>query len=718
MKLYNTITFGVSLFTLVNSLKVDDPIYHLEDLALQGCQNAVALSGTFCPRQRGAGRRAIPYACYCKNRQALGTFGSCYVSLGNNTNYVQTFLDSCMEQTNTTISLDEFYLIYDNATNYFIDPETDPSFNATRLTQHPVFISSETAQMYYRTLVARWTNFNYANYFGIICLCYWGLVFLIASVFNWTAYFFPALANLPLVRTYRQYLSLPLVHRSHATDGKLLKVFHFMIPCRLDTVIITAWVALVIASQLACYTVQIPNATYTTRSGLLGRLLADRSGVVSMYFFPLLILFAGRNNFLQFFTRWKYSRMITVHRWVARVTVILVFLHTVGLCVQGMQSGSFYRRNLRAYVQWGWVAMVAGFIMMVQGCLYLRRRSYETFYLLHLLMAVIFTMGGWIHVEFVDWGIWYYIAVLLWGLDRLIRILRLVAFGCPQALVELKAEETLRVTIPRPSYWKPEPGQHAFVHFMRPSCFWQSHPFTLVDSETLEDHIRFYVKIKGGVTHGLYKYLQSQENKKALIKVSVEGPYGSSIPLKRFDNALFIAGGNGIPGLFAETLDLIKFNNEKQSVQLIWVIRHWKSLDWFSEELQKLANTKVKPVIYVTNPRETSGLQGMSLSSSSESDTGSDSDEKEKGESAAHFKELTIVDSIEMIKKQLPHITFKEGRPNVQELVKETIDSVEGSLAVVSCAHPSMVDDARAAVAKNVSKTKNLVELFDQLQAW
>lgn len=74
--------------------------------------------------------------------------------------------------------------------------------------------------------------------------------------------------------------------------------------------------------------------------------------------------------------------------------------------------------------------------------------------------------------------------------------MQIVLFGIKTAKVQLIANETLRVSVSRPSWWKPFPGCHAFIYFMRPSCFWQSHPFTIVDSALEANTITFTSKLK------------------------------------------------------------------------------------------------------------------------------------------------------------------------------------------------------------------------------
>ena len=57
------------------------------------------------------------------------------------------------------------------------------------------------------------------------------------------------------------------------------------------------------------------------------------------------------------------------------------------------------------------------------------------------------------------------------GFDRAVRLARLFAFGFPQADITLIADETLKVQVQKPKYWKSVPGGHAFIHFWIQNIF-------------------------------------------------------------------------------------------------------------------------------------------------------------------------------------------------------------------------------------------------------
>ena len=318
-----------------------------------------------------------------------------------------------------------------------------------------------------------------------------------------------------------------------------------------------------------------------TKSNELGRKIADRTGQISMWLMPPLVLFAGRNNFMQWVSGWPYARFVYIHKWISRVVFMMSIAHGVGMTYNGKGIGKYYTRNAKPYVRWGYVALVAMSIMVFQGFSYFRRTNYEVFVGVHIILAVFAIAGTWIHTTEQGYQMWMYGAVAVWVFDRVVRIARLATFGLRSATVQLIANETVKVTVSRPGWWKPFPGCHAFIHFMRPTCFWQSHPFTIVDSVTESNTITFYIKVKGGMTHGLYQYLAQQPAQTAQIKVSIEGPYGNRMAIDRFENDVFIAGGNGIPGIYYEATDIAKRLGEKRNVKLYWVVRHYRSLEWF-----------------------------------------------------------------------------------------------------------------------------------------
>ncbi len=695
-------------------------IYHKDELAVKSCLGLIGKSATLFGAKDKKG------FCNVENQPALGTMTHCLVqgfgTLPMKHKVIEKFLEGCSKYDLTKEQFDDAYT---NATDYLVDPKTYTGFNKTVLFSLPIQLKTSKINKAYESNYNRFFNYNWTTWFSVALISYWFLIFIIAGMINLLYFIFPKVINNTfngsISKTFRRYISLPAtVSRTHAMPFRFFG-FEWIIPTRLESILVFGWFILALAFNISHIKHTEDNFIWKTRAAEMGRIIADRSGIMALYLIPVNVLFAGRNNFLQWVSGWSYSRMILLHRWTSRIMFAIVIVHSAAMSVSGVALGKYFTRNAKPYVQWGYVATVAGGIMCFHSLLMFRRRNYELFLLVHIILAAIFLAGGWLHVADDDMQPFYYAAVAAWCFDRALRLARLAAFGVQTATVELKSNETLRVTVPRPKYWKPFPGCHAFIHFIRPTMFWQSHPFTIVDTkvEDTDKHtITFYLKIKGGVTHGLYQYLAQQPSHTAMIKVCVEGPYGSRIPLDRFSNAVFIAGGNGVPGMYSEVISLAHRKTEATTrrIKFYWIIRHWKSIEWFHEELKKLEGTRVETIIYVTQPGS-----GLVLDDTSESDQ-EDSKEKaeelkvsEKGTSAVDYQAIA---NISKLKEVFPAIEFREGRPKIPELVHGDMAEMEGSTAIVSCAHASMVDDIRLAVIDNLGTSKDRVEYFEQIQTW
>ncbi|KAH3680881.1 hypothetical protein WICPIJ_008094, partial [Wickerhamomyces pijperi] len=294
--------------------------------------------------------------------------------------------------------------------------------------------------------------------------------------------------------------------------------------------------------------------------------------------------------------------------------------------------------------------------------------------------------------------------VVIWAFDRIVRLVRSFAFGIQKAHIKLVSDETLKIRVSKRGFWKAFPGSYGYVTFYTWICVWQSHPFSLIEEDA--NTVTLHVKVKGGITSHLYKMLSKLPNFETTLNISIEGPYGDEKPLHKFDTALLYAGGNGIPALYAYAKQLSESGAVK-NIKLYWGIREWKSIDWFYEELVKLRELPVQIVVYVSKPTSEVGSRFGKMASDSSSLEDSP-DSNEKYQSVSH----------ETIVKALSFIEFRHGRVNIDELVTNDFkENSEGSIAVMSIGHSSMVDDIRYTVSQNVDLVKGQVEYYEELQS-
>lgn len=686
-------------------------------LLFYACTGQIRTTGTYCDPM------TAPLNCTCTNNNLLGSIMQCYENLDQTSDSdIQNLADDCRNVYFADITVEDIKEAHD----YYTENVQDvASVNFTEVLDFPVTVEKDTSLLYKAAYDQYLGTYNTALFYASALLGYWLLVLIIASCGNWMKRLFPGVTKSlvgPISNGFRKHITLPALVKRKTQAKTFGKVFGLIIPSRAETVILIGFVMVAIAC-VGANIKAIPNdPIFSSSRNSLGRQLGVRAGIVASLLMPLLILFGGRNNFLQWITGWNFATFVTFHRWIARVLVLILIIHASGYTINFQYKEGYVANMKVSYVKWGVMSLTTGSIMLVQGMLYLRRKWYELFLFCHIVLAAVFVGGAWSHTNTIGYVWLYYAATAVWIFDRTVRVGRLLAFGFPKSEIVLVGDETVKVTVPKPKYWKAIPGGHAFVHFLNPKYFWQSHPFTFTQSED-GTKIIFHCKIKGGITHSLCKQLMTTPGKVGQLRVAIEGPYGESTPAKKYDSAVFIAGGNGIPGVYSEVCDLAKSNNDNQKLKLIWIIREYKSLQWFYDEVIALKGTKVEASIYVTRPELNSGLEEFNNklqkvdSNNEESDEAEKSAEDKINEESKDFS-YQRDNVINSIKSELDHITFKENRPCIEEIIKQETEESVGSIAFVTCGHPMMVDDVRYSVVENMDKTKKRMDFFEQLQVW
>ncbi|KAI5968884.1 hypothetical protein CANMA_002058 [Candida margitis] len=691
-------------------------------------------------------------ACPCKNQNQLATIAGCMDILNKTSErYLEPWVESC-SYSNVTLEGDWFEQALDYYKSNAKAVSEIPNFNISVPIETPFILNRTRIDVYQESYRRFYNNLYDSIDYGAGLLGYWLLVLLLGAIFNWTKFLFPGLTKKmtnPVINFWRANVSLPATFKiKKSQEQQFLRVFSFLIPSRFESLVIFLFYCVTIWLNAMNLKAPKEEAMFESTYKAEIRYVGDRTGITATMMMPLVFLYAGRNNFLQWLVGWNYSTFVMYHRHTARVMFMLVVIHAV--CYTIAFGSNYSSRVKYLYLKWGIAATVCGGLIMIQGMLYLRRRWYEVFLILHILLAVFWTIGAWYHV--IDLGyIWLvYPAVAVWCFDRAVRIGRLISFGFPHADVTLLSDETLKVVIPKPSYWKSIPGGHAFIHFLKPTYFWQSHPFTFTDSVENNHSIVLYCKVKGGVTHSLYQSLAQAPGRTCKIRVSVEGPYGEATAAKYADTAVFMAGGNGIPGIYSEVVDIAKKTKGAQNkLKLQWVVREWRSLYWFYEELLNLRDTKIETTVYITQPschvfidEFNNRFQGLERLEIEESETSNSEKEcsineivkvedNSSDEKQDSIKDITKIDDssceekatsnriIDVVKKELSHVTFKEGRPSIKDIVPQEIHESNGSVAFVTCGHSIMVDEIRYYCAKNVSNSeKKRVDFYEQIQVW
>ncbi|RLV90293.1 putative ferric reductase transmembrane component [Spathaspora sp. JA1] len=726
MKVCALLSLFITSAALVSAVKS----YSELNLALMACEGFISANMAVCV---AGGKTNQDMDCYCNTDPGFGTMADCFIKGYNNDSSI---IKSFSQQCNSTVG--EFYSKYDKIHfTEFEMPAPKPAATgakggkggkagggggggggggkgqqaAPELSKVPLALEYTKFVPYREAYQMTYNNYNLGFKYGAGLCGYWGIVVVIATISNLFSKLFPGALSGYLPTVYRKNVTLPATFQKKKASSYSYGPVAGLIPSRLESFYVFLFVFL--TALLAGINIKHieNNPLNPIRQVEMGHLVADRCGIMTCFLIPLLFLFAGRNNFLQWLTGWSFSTCLMYHRWISRCAATLIMVHGISFSASDIAAGRYATRMAQEFMAWGVVACILAGFTLVQSLLYFRRKCYEVFLIIHIVFAVFFTVGAWFHLSDQGYGEFMYATVAVWALDRFIRLARLASFGVQKAEITLLADETLKIIVPKPNHWKTIPGGHAFVTFLRPTCFWQQHPFTFTTSHDSEGKIVFYVKVKNGITQKMYKHLRKCPGLTTTMNVIIEGPYGNPSNGRRAKDIVYIAGGNGIPGIYSECLDVATKSNSSQSIKLIWVIRHWKSLSWFIDELKKLESTKVQTTIYVTRPDITEGVEHI-LKCGSEK-------EKIEGEKSSDVSVVSYpASTMSTLKQELSHVTFIEGRPSMDSHVAEEVKQANGSLAFVTCGHPVMVDDLRYAVTQHMNDTTQRVDFYEQLQTW
>ncbi|KPI38249.1 putative ferric transmembrane component [Cyphellophora attinorum] len=242
----------------------------------------------------------------------------------------------------------------------------------------------------------------------------------------------------------------------------------------------------VICSAVGHNSVQ-PNAFYKNTREEIMLYVANCTGVIAFALLPLVILFAGRNNFLLWITNWSHATYLLFHRHVARIFMVHCIVHSIVEIELYRSQGLAVEQMRLSYWVWGVVGTVMACALVVFSARLFRRLTYEVFLVLHILMAILLLVGCWYHVELLfkrRWGyeFWLYAAFAVWIFDRAARLLRLAQTGPLRAeMQELGSSGVVRIDIPGVR-WSLHPGHHAYISW--PGLSWWrtfgSHPFSVI----------------------------------------------------------------------------------------------------------------------------------------------------------------------------------------------------------------------------------------------
>ncbi|CAI4823823.1 BDM_1a_G0052720.mRNA.1.CDS.1 [Saccharomyces cerevisiae] len=599
------------------------------------------------------------------------------------------YTDNLQNMTNT-----DFYNMLNNGTTYIVQ-YYEGSANLT----YPIEMDAQVREKYYYSYHGFYANYDIGHtYGGIICAYFVG-VMILASILHYLSYtpFKTALFKQRLVRYVRRYFTLPTIWGKHASSFSYLKIFTGFLPTRSEGVIILGYLVLHTVFLAYGYQYDPYNLIFDSRREQVARYVADRSGVLAFAHFPLIVLFDGKNSTMTWLTGIRYTTFITYHKWLGRFMLVDCTIHAIGYTYHA------YIENYWKYVKYSdlWTsgrhAVIIFGVLVFFSFFFFRRHYYELFVITHIILAIGFFHACWKHCYKLGWGEWIMACALFWFADRIVRLIKIAIFGMPWAKLKLCGESMIEVRISKSSkWWKAEPGQYIYLYFLRPKIFWQSHPFTVMDSLVEDGELVVVITVKNGLTKKLQEYLLESEGYTEM-RVLAEGPYGQSTRTHLFESLLFIAGGAGVPGPLSMAIKAgrqVKSNDSHQMIKFVWSVRNLDLLEVYRKEIMVLKELNIDTKIYFTGERK-------------------DESNTEEGAIANMSTEgrlLTTSKSAEMI--------TDFGRPNIDEIIEEAVSGAK-SLLVTCCGSEGFVDKTRELTAKRVLEhADKWIEYVEEFQNW
>lgn len=525
------------------------------------------------------------YGCFCNNPKFVQSVSKC---IRDETNHNSTDMGA---------SFDKFSMKFCEIHNIELQGQSvfDTIPLDTPTVDHNTYLKAHQAEE------NNMTQKEVSLWLGLGLIFYW--VLIVGFTFLWyfskyIGYRFLAhsfvLHRLTLMqRIYRQYIMWPSTWtHKHLSRVEFFKgILSFSIPLRHEFILVLGYSILALIFMLTPYDIMDGDILFPTKWKQIMRYSSDRAGILATVQFPMLCLFATKSNLLIYLTRWSYMKYNVFHRAIAIVTFLLLVVHAVLKHIFSKSYGSSLSKYYYPlpYFRWGCAAI--GLMSLMIATAPFRSRFYEIFYRLHQSLAFCTLICSIYHLNNLPFKTPLYIAYAIWGSDWIVRIFRIFFFNfnfvfpplagsrrLSFATARVYSNDMIALSVRAPVRWISAPGQYVYLHLSR-FCFIGGHPFSVVGPTADGEGLKLLICPRKGATQRLLKELKAKQctvKNPVSISVYVEGPYGITAPVHRYDDGLFFCGGIGITGILAYLDRMAQRDNRvlPRRVILFWAIRN------------------------------------------------------------------------------------------------------------------------------------------------
>ncbi|KAG1717753.1 ferric reductase NAD binding domain-containing protein [Suillus lakei] len=453
----------------------------------------------------------------------------------------------------------------------------------------------------------------------------------------------------------------------------------------------------------------------------------NRSGLLAASQFPLITALGTKNNIVSLITGISYDKLNYVHRMMSRVVFILLWVHVGGVAVR---SATFQQWFSKQWLIWSLIAMIVFTILCIISLRPIRAQAYELFFYVHFATVCTFLIGAYIHTQNFQVTYWIYPCFVIWGLDRLTRLLRLVVFNhsyfgfrsgsTMDGTAELLSDDFVRLRFRRPSHFHWAPGQTAYLIMPSVSRLpFEAHPFTIASfkstlfevpeeqkptsekftqislaegtlgsSAPFWKELVFFIHVREGFT----TRLKDAASKGDKVKVFVDGPYGPSSNLGSYDTSVLIAGGSGISYTLPVLLDIIeRVHNGESSccrVVFIWSIRSVDHIHWIDEVLiraLRLAppSLSISIQIHVTGAPATNEILPQSYGPN-------DGAKPVRDDSCSELQDGKTMELSSDSLFAIESVKLARERPDLRTFLRDEVKAATGRMSVSVCGSQSI----------------------------
>ncbi|KAL5362004.1 hypothetical protein BJX96DRAFT_166324 [Aspergillus floccosus] len=517
--------------------------------------------------------------------------------------------------------------------------------------------------------------------------------------------------------------------------------FWWTFPTRAEALIVLLFWILSITFCAVDYRVFSGNIYWPDTSDQILRYVADRTGILSFANFPLIWLFAGRNNVFLWATGWSFATFNIFHRHIAWIATIQGLVHTalylviwkclekitetislLGNCGYGCDgpspsfgNGLLPSKDIRVLPPPAHCSV---------GC-----NTGRMFLLSHTII-------------FEGQEYWFYLwpAVGIWGFDRFLRLFRIsycnlhvnmnlgkgIRFTQSRATYDTAADVIRLELYPGSLNLCPTPGQYYFLYQPFRLTGWESHPFTLgtwtyesaappatqslaakgdpnidvsqvpllsdsssgssrslaVPSEGDPKVLKlvFWIRPFDGWTRHLRQQCKRSPDRKLETALLLEGPYGEQFPLSNYESVLLVVGGTGIAAAVPYIQDhLARCAEKSETAQPLTRDIH---LIWTTRQeafIQHVVTQDLEPVLGRSDFRASFYVTSRA--------------EPDRARDEGLFRNSPSPPKM--------NLNILQGRPDLQSLILSHAQEAhlsDSSAAVMVCGPPAMADEARLAV--------------------